>query len=37
MAEGSSGAVGFGAPGFEVLDVAETGGELVEVQTVRAC
>lgn len=34
MAEGSSGAVWFGAPGFEVLDVVDTGGELVvEVQT----
>ena len=34
MAEGSSGAVWFGAPGFEVLGVVDAGGELVvEVQT----
>lgn len=34
MAEGSSGAVWFGAPGFEVLDVAADGDELViEVPT----
>ncbi len=34
MAEGSSGAVWFGAPGFEVLDVSDAGSELVvEVQT----
>ena len=34
MAEGSSGAVWFGAPGFEVLDVVAGGDELViEVQT----
>ena len=34
MAEGSSGAVWFGAPGFEVLDVVASGDELViEVQT----
>lgn len=34
MAEGSSGAVWFGAPGFEVLDVVHDGDEVVvEVQT----
>lgn len=34
MAEGSCGAVWFGAPGFEVLGVVDAGGELVvEVQT----
>ncbi len=37
MAEGSSGAVWFGAPGFEVLDVVAGGDELViEVQTTAA-
>ena len=37
MAEGSSGAVWFGAPGFEVLDVVAGGAEFViEVQTTAA-